>query len=365
MARVQVNPSGGTRAGMPAHLRSRIAATAAALAALAGPAAETAAQAIVYGRLVGGIEHATHVVRSDGSVGSRTSAASSQWGSSMLGVRGEEALGGGWTALYKMEGAIDITTGHPSGALWNRFSYVGLASPSAGTLRLGNFLSVSNDVWYLDPTGQQWLGSAVLVKGRNWNGAANAIQYDTPAIGGFAASIQHSFGDGGGAGDRSAKTAVSLVHRGSRHQVRFIADTARDAGGRRANLFEHSHELTLGATWDAGDVTWFAAAQRLHAPDATAGPDRAIHWWAGLHWQATPALTWIGAFYRVGLNRGGGSARLAVTGVQYRLSGRTLLYATLGSLHNGATTDFSERYWEPQRPGLGRMVGYYGIAHSF
>jgi hypothetical protein len=69
-------------------------------------------------------------------------------------------------------------------ALFNRRAYVGF-SGSVGSLKLGKNLFISNDVWFLGPAGQQFMGTATLVRGRNWLGADNVIEYQTPIWSGF------------------------------------------------------------------------------------------------------------------------------------------------------------------------------------
>jgi hypothetical protein len=64
-----------------------------------------------------------------------------------------------------------------------------------GTLQVGRNLLNSNDVWNLDPTGQQFMGSATLVQGRNWQGLSNAIEYTTPNMAGLTVNAQYGFGE--------------------------------------------------------------------------------------------------------------------------------------------------------------------------
>jgi predicted porin len=56
----------------------------------------------------------------------------------LIGVRGIENLGGGYTALFVMDGSYSINTGAQiGGGVFGRESYVGLSSPW-GTVTLGN-----------------------------------------------------------------------------------------------------------------------------------------------------------------------------------------------------------------------------------
>ncbi|MFX7739610.1 porin, partial [Acinetobacter baumannii] len=99
------------------------------------------------------------------------------------GFKGTEDLGGGTNAFFLLESGFNSTKGSFNGsdtssgtALFNRRSYVGLSSATAGSVKFGKNLFINNDVWYLDPTGQQAIGTSTLVNGRNWPGASNIIE---------------------------------------------------------------------------------------------------------------------------------------------------------------------------------------------
>jgi predicted porin len=320
----------------------------------------------VYGRVVAGIDYSTNVSSNGVTSGSRWGAASNQWGTSMLGFRGSEDLGGGLKAVFDLESGFSSNNGATNNpALFNRFAYVGL-SGSAGTVKFGNFLSISNDVWFLDPLGQQWLGSASLVKGRSWNGAANSVQYESPNMNGFTANVQYSFGEKAGSTSANSKAGVSLAYVQPAYEVRAIYDVARDATGGYSDIYNTSEEFTLGGTLTLGPAKLFATYQNLSAPDAAAGaPTKAKHYWLGVNYQATPALQLIGAAFHVAPNNGADSANLYAIGANYSLSKRTLLYTTVGTVQNGANATFSERYWEPHVAGQNQTSVYAGVSHSF
>ncbi|HMC48499.1 MAG TPA: porin, partial [Caballeronia sp.] len=74
------------------------------LSALVLLAASTAASAqssvTIYGRMDGGIEYINHISNGTGGNLSRWNAEGGDWGTSMLGFRGTEDLGGGTSALF-------------------------------------------------------------------------------------------------------------------------------------------------------------------------------------------------------------------------------------------------------------------------
>lgn len=321
----------------------------------------------LYGGVAAGVSYSTNVSTDGVTSANRLGAASNHWGTSKFGFKGNEDLGGGLEAIFKLESGFSATTGTLNApALFNRFAYVGLSSSKAGTLKVGNFLSISNDVWYIDPMGQQWLGSATLVKGRNWNAAGNTLQYESPNMNGFTASGQYSFGEKAGATSANSKGGVSMAYAQPTFEVRAIYDFAHDAAGDYSDIYNTSKELTLGGTATFGDAKLFAAYQTLSAPDSAIGtPNKVKHYWAGVNYQANSALQLLGAVYHVAPNNGASSANLYAIGANYSLSKRTLLYSTLGSVQNGANATYSERYWEPHVPGQNQSSLYLGVYHSF
>lgn len=338
----------------------------AVLCHVAGPArAQT--EAVVYGRIVAGIDYATRVSTDGVTSGSRLTAANNQWLTSIFGFRGAEDLGGGVSAFYRLETGFESTSGMALGTpLFNRFAFVGIGSAAAGQVRLGRFGSISNDVWCIDPMGQQWLGSAALVKGRNWLDARNTIQLHTPELGGFSAIFQYTPGDRADAAASPRKGGVSLAYVQPAFEIRAIYDFVRDAAGRYSDPYSASRETTVGGTWTVGRARLYAGHQTLSAPDAAPGkPGRITHAWAGLKYQATPAVELLGAVYAVHGNRGAARGALYTVGANVSLSPRTVLYGTAGRIVNGAGGTFSVRYWEPHRPGDEQTSLYAGISHSY
>jgi predicted porin len=334
---------------------------------LAAGAASAQSNVTVYGRIVAGVDYNTHVSTNGVTSGSRWDAASNQWGTNLIGIKGAEDLGGGSKAIFDLESGFSSNTGATNNAaLFNRFAYVGLSSSTAGTVKLGNILSISNDVWYIDPMGQQAMGSAALDKGRNWLNAPNSVQYESPDMGGFTAIAQYSFDETAGSNSANGKRAVSLAYVQPAYEIRAMYDVARDATGKFSDIYNTSKELILGGTATFGNAKLFAAYQSLSAPDAAAGtPSKAKHYWVGINYQLTTALQLLSAVYHITPNNGASSANLYAIGTIYNLSKRTFLYATIGSVQNGANGTYSERYWEPHVPGQDQTAVYFGITHLF
>jgi predicted porin len=63
--------------------------------AVASPLAYGQTSVALYGRLDGGVEYLNHINNGSGGSSSRWSAEGGDWGISMLGLKGNEDLGGG------------------------------------------------------------------------------------------------------------------------------------------------------------------------------------------------------------------------------------------------------------------------------
>ncbi|WP_034300005.1 porin [Herbaspirillum sp. RV1423] len=350
----------------------------AAVMACACASAQAQTSVTIYGRIDAGINYQSNFTNANGTRGGKWSVDGNEWGTSMFGVKGTEDLGGGLKAIFTLESGFDASTGSVNGGtgLWTRRSWVGLTG-SGGTLKMGKDLAIQSDpIWALDPTGQQALSTATLVKERNWPQTNNMVSYETPSFGGFTALAMHGFGEQAGSftkgptgsvGATGSRDGISLAYVQPTYELRAIYDVQRDANGQFSTLFQSSKELTLGGTVTIDKLKLFAGYENLRAPAAVAGtPDRANHYWLGANYQITPALTLIGAAYHVNVNGGLGSANLFVIGGNYNLSKRTLLYATVGTVRNSSTSDFSVEYGDSGGAvGQNMNALYLGISHSF
>jgi predicted porin len=337
-----------------------------AVAALAGVASLGHAQSSVtlYGRVVGGLTYQSGIYDSTKqTTGHVWRVAGNDWGTSFLGFKGAEDLGGGLSVLFQLEGGFDASQ---SGALsFNRRSTVGLKS-RWGTIKLGQEIPISDAVWALDPAGQQTMGSATLVNGRNWLGHSNMVYYETPKLGGLSGFVLTSLGEQAGSNTALRKDAAALTYAVSGVELRLIYDVVRDADNGYSSLYGHSKHLVLGGVATLGPAKLFASYEQLSAPDVTSGPDKAKQYWLGARYQVSNPLTLIAAAYHTTVNNDGGSANLFMLGAEYSLSKRTLLYASVGRVMNKGAASFPV-FAEGTGPAAGGAQNgvYAGIAHSF
>ena len=327
--------------------------------------AQAQSSVTISGRLVGGVEYVNKIQNANGGTDSLTRAANNQWGTSMFGISGSEDLGGGNKAIFNLEGGFGSSTGDFTS--FNRRSYVGLATKGWGTFQVGRNLLNSNDVWNIDPTGQQFMGSATLVKGRNWQGLTNAVEYTSPNMGGLTINAQYGFGETAGQSKSNRTEGLSATYARGDLELRAIYTSRRDGAGAYSDVYTTSQDAIIGGTYRLGAAKLFAAYEHVKAKGASAGePTRLKHGWLGVRYDVTPKLTLIGAGYKVIANQNNGNATLLMVGADYHLSKRTFLYASFGGVNNSANANFAADV-SVNGPGKGaaQRVLYTGIGHSF
>ena len=114
-------------------------------------------------------------------------------GTSRLGVRGVEDLGGGLKAGFQFETGLDLDNGGSSGAFWSRQANIWLGG-NWGTVKLGRQFTPS----YLTTSTFELTGNALysaLANTYNYAGigrrANSAFTYMTPSFGGFSAALAY------------------------------------------------------------------------------------------------------------------------------------------------------------------------------
>jgi len=333
----------------------------------------------VYGRVVAGIDYQNHVAPTAGnsSSGSLLRQADNQYGTSFLGFQGVEDLGGGVKTLFDLETGFGTATGAGNGpALFNRKTYVGIGSAEAGTLKLGQDLTISDGSWDLDPMGHEFIGVENLNNGRSWGGGSvNNIEYTTPNWGGLTIFTQLGLGEVPGSTSKSQQKGIQATFARSNYMLRVQYDDRRDPNGQFSDLFAYSKEWTLGGTITLDKLKVLGGYQHFSAPDqapgsavagTTGSPDEANQEWVGINYQTSTPLMVRAAFYHINLNNDGGSGNLYSLGVDYALSKRTVLYAAVGTVHNSAQTNFSVEA-SNNRPlaGQSQFGSYAGVSVSF
>ncbi|TFE42272.1 porin [Paraburkholderia dipogonis] len=285
---------------------------------------------------------------------------------SRWGLRGSEDLGGGLKAIFDLESGINLQDGSASDSqrLFNRNAYVGL-SGQYGTLTLGRqktpLFDLLGDTYDPLTVGNyfenSWLPGA-LGAGLY---ADNAVKY-TGTYKGLTMAAMYSFGtnsESTGAGGFSGQVPGHLGA-GTMYgfTLSYVAGPLSVAGGVQQNSDNSNHKQTI---FNANAVYAFSTAKvyvgYLHSKDDTGFVDSALAQqtlvpgvdilkgsgrvdngpFAGITWQATPALTLTGAAYydhmsNAAIGNGqvsSGNRYTLVALAEYALSKRTEVYGTV------------------------------------
>ena len=127
---------------------------------------------------------------------SQTSVDSGKMTTSYFGMRGSEDLGGGLSAVFRLEGFVRADTGasgrFTGDTLFSRTASVGLSSKSFGTFTVGRnttplFVSTVSfnpfgDSYGYSPSTRHYFTSGTVTGDSAWN---NSVLYSSPDFGGF------------------------------------------------------------------------------------------------------------------------------------------------------------------------------------
>ncbi|MBK6863154.1 MAG: porin [Ideonella sp.] len=313
----------------------------------------------------------------DNAAGSQFTMGQDGIASSRLGFRGVEDLGGGLTASFWLEGAINPDTGTAGGQTWQRRSTVSLAS-GWGEVRLGrDYTATFWNSTIFDPFGTNGIGSAgnlafvtpAAPTGGAYNTlvrANNMVGYFLPSgiAGGLYGQVQVAAGEaapgnkyfGGRLGYASGPFNVAGAY--GRTQVTIVPD-------------QNGTNWNLGASWNFGFMSLSGYYGKLEV-----GTADQKNWFIGAQ---APMGVWTfkGSYGSVsrddsnalsGLD--GQNADQFALGFTYDLSKRTALYGTYSHISNddnarfvvGALQNVAAGGSGPNENSQGFQ---FGVKHSF
>lgn len=210
---------------------------------------------------------------------------------SYYGIKGTEDLGGGYKAIFDLNGFYSTDNGtsgrFPGDAMFSRNAFIGLDSDKAGTIRLGRnttpyFISTILfnpllDSYVFAPTiFHTYFGAtsgAVADPGilgdSGWN---NSVLYSSPSFGGLTANFMYGFGEQAGATGKNKWGGNLMYFSGgfgatvAYQQVRFnnVATDLAAAG------FSRQDAAQIGLSYDFNVVKLFAQGQYIKTRATTA-----------------------------------------------------------------------------------------------
>lgn len=339
-------------------------------------------------------------------------------GGSNWGLRGREDLGGGLSALFQLQGNINVKDGSTGGpnssagtSFFNQMSVVGLAGPF-GELKVGRQVS---PMYYAmastDARGARYFGSVLTAlvglnsasgawAGNNSNPAFgtiyndNAIVWTSPRWNGLTVNLEYALGNTAGSSKANVQEAVTAQYENGGLRLSALwyngygnnlgtatalysaalGNAAAGASAAAAAGFSptaNTNRLSsVGALYTRGPWTasasYFQARNPAHAIVRN-GSDSLDMWTVAGGWRVSPAVNITSGYYRIKdrHNAGNHAGQFAV-GAEYSFSRRTLVYAQAAQVQNhGANMNLSPIYANPVPANSNVSAWMVGVRHSF
>lgn len=297
----------------------------------------------IYGQATAAV---THVTNQTGDT-SLTSLGNSLFAASLLGLRGTEDLGGGMSAVFRLEAGFNMDTGNVGAQVagttkfFNRQSFVGLNLNPQVSLTLGRQFHASTDRVIQTMDVYQVSGTSLAVAPLGLFGVNRFVGNDTRADdsiklrvrgpAGLVAGYSHAMRELGGKSHSFDLAQVTKDYSVGAYYVTYDAPTVIAATGVRP---EHT-AWGLGGNALLGPVRLYAHLMRSSLDATVAGrgaqENRIVH--LGLSWPVGALTTVKAAYYHDkgetlnGFAGRDGTKKTAILSADYALSKRTTLHA--------------------------------------
>lgn len=285
-------------------------------------------------------------------------------GSSRLGFRGVEDLGGGLRAGFHIEGAISPDTGG-TGQTWQRRSTVSLMG-GFGEIRLGR--DYTPTFWnhtVFDPFGTNGVGSQTNLMTQQGQTsvfgagagtlvrANNTIGYFLPAMGGLYGQVQVAAAEGPANGNKYMGLRVGYA--GGPVNVAVATGKTEITGVRDQTA------LNIGASFNLGFMTLMGQWHKYEVDAPTIDQTNMLIG-ATVPFGASTLKASYGKVSSTGTTR---DATQIAFGYLYSLSKRTTLYTHLSKISNGAGARFVASGSGPAYTGLAASAKPSSTAYEF
>ena len=296
-----------------------------AVAALATLAVSAQAQSSVtlYGNVDAGLTYSK--VKQAGNSDTTTGVTSSILTESFFGLKGQEDLGGGLKAVFKLEAPIAVDTGAASTTnFFGKNAYVGVAG-AFGAVNVGRQESLfKQEAIAFNPLGASKLSPTALAFGLQNDSWSNTVGYVSPNLGGLTISAQHSFKEAtkpaGADSYNGGATAVAANYTVGALGLSAVYGDVRSTTN--AAVTDRQRAWLLGASYDFSVVKAFAQYGQVKSE---AADETAKTWQLGAIVPVTEAGSVHAAFGQVKVD--GDKAKQFSLAYHHALSKRTSAYA--------------------------------------
>lgn len=311
------------------------------LALLGGASGAAHAQSSVtlYGLLDGGLRNIVNGTKGGGAA--LTMASNGVYKSNRWGFLGIEDLGGGYHIRFDLEAGYVLSTGANSSTtnqLFQRNSTIGFGGPF-GQVDIGHQFTLQHRlVKEFEPFDMAYLSitEAAAISGGTSGRDDNAIYYH----GDFGPwTVRADYSPGGVPGSLASGTMAaagvnyhsSLFRFGAGYTRRSTPPSATSTAYFGNDQYTAGGAVILGPVQVMGGYSLTMQA----VPSTMDGRTRNQYMWGGFRYQASPFFNITGAYYDNKNTTNGldGRKDVAMVGVTYQLSKRSLLYADIDYTH--------------------------------
>jgi len=343
-----------------------------AVLALGCTAAHAQSSVTLYGIVDAGIEYVNRVPQGT-QTGSVVRPQSGNLAGSRWGLKGTEDLGGGYRAVFTLEGGFNVNNGTlgQSGRLFGRKAFVGIATPY-GTLTLGRHQNLLYELMYkYDPLTFNPSYSAQSMDSQFVNRADNSARYGVQ-IGdvtfaalyssGFDATIPNGANVPGASKVGREMSAAVLYDRGP-FSIGVTYDQLQ--GTSIATQSNAQQRALVGLSYEIGPVKALAGLRWLNTRNADVPPSSLLYW-GGAVWRVSAPLSISASVYHTQFRDPHGGPTMGVVLVDYALSRATDLYAEGAYVSNRSWSDVGLRGTGVDiEPGMNQAGVTVGIRHTF
>ncbi|WP_322049416.1 porin [Paraburkholderia sp. J67] len=291
---------------------------------------------------------------------------------SVFGLTGNEDLGGGLNASFKLESGVSAANGgfaDCNGYLFGCQAWVALGG-QFGTVKAGlQYSPFFLALYASDPRSFTLFGSSLVNMVDNvlatgiYN--ANAVSYASPVFGGLQASVMYALGGKGGdfQAGRQYSASLSYTHGGLMINAAIYDG---NSGGTVQTPFPSTQAFlgrTIGAAYKFGMLT----AKLAFVNYKTAASFNNNVYSGGLDYLITPTIAVNGGVWITSdRNHTSNHSVMGAVGGEYFLSKRTTLYAQIGAVDNHGAMNTGLSINGPLYGVEGTTVAsMIGMRHSF
>lgn len=309
---------------------------------LAGSVAYAQSSVTLYGLVDGGLLYTSKTLNTTTgqNAGKQFSMIDSGTSPSQFGLMGNEDLGGGLKAEFKLESGISVSNGgfgDSNGNFFGRQAWVGLNS-NYGEVKAGlQFSPFFLSLYELDPRGASQFASSLVSYLNNVVGTgiftANALSYTSPTIAGLQGSVMLALGGEAGNFQAARQYSANLKYDNGSLMVN-AAFFDGNSGGTVATPLPTTvgfEGRMIGASYKFGKLT----AKASFTNYKVAGSFNNNVYGGGLDYLVLPQLDINGGvWYTSDRDNTRNHSILGGLGTDYYLSRATTLYAQIGIVNN-------------------------------